>query len=272
MTNKRGAVVIHSGGLDSTVLLAQVIDSEKYEEVVAIHFNYGQRHATELSYARRLCEVYGVKDVTIEIGPECHGEGGWMRGSSQTDYSIDVPVGHYADESMRKTVVPNRNMIMIACAASLAESLGFDTVYYGAHSGDHAIYPDCRWLFVTAMQEALRESTYPEKVVRLEAPFLYMSKAEIVADGRRLHVPFHLTYSCYAGRSTHCGQCGTCVERREAFQLAGIRDPTQYERTPDLPSADQSQMTPASACTAPCDGASEEVEPGELGESESEAF
>jgi 7-cyano-7-deazaguanine synthase len=153
-----------------------------------------------------------------------------MGGSSQTDKSVPVPEGHYEEESMKQTVVPNRNMILLALAGAWAISTKSDAIAYAAHSGDHAIYPDCRPEFTEAMSDALRLCDWHE--VKLMRPFLYptpMSKADIVKLGTSLGVPFELTWSCYKGGEKHCGKCGTCVERVEAFQLAGVEDPTEYE-------------------------------------------
>jgi 7-cyano-7-deazaguanine synthase len=125
---------------------------------------------------------------------------------------------------MKATIVPNRNMIMIALAAAYAQVEGYDTLLIGAHAGDFAVYPDCRPEFFDALRPSLKLATG----VSLEAPFAHFSKADIVAAGAKLDVPFHLTWSCYEGKRYHCGQCGTCTERRWAFEKAGIADPTRY--------------------------------------------
>jgi 7-cyano-7-deazaguanine synthase len=145
----------------------------------------------------------------------------------------DIPEGHYAEESMKKTVVPFRNGIMLSIAAGFAESIGADAVTIAAHSGDHAIYPDCREPFMRAMGEAMEQGTYAG--IKLLRPFIDMDKAAIARRGAELGVDFAETWSCYKGGEIHCGVCGTCVERREAFLLAGLQDPTVYEQTPELP-------------------------------------
>jgi 7-cyano-7-deazaguanine synthase len=145
----------------------------------------------------------------------------------------DIPEGHYAEESMKKTVVPFRNGIMLSVATGFAESIGADAVTIAAHSGDHAIYPDCREPFMRAIGEAMEEGTYAG--IRLLRPFIDMDKAAIARRGVELGVDFAETWSCYKGGEIHCGICGTCVERREAFLLAGLQDPTVYEQTPELP-------------------------------------
>ena len=145
----------------------------------------------------------------------------------------DIPEGHYAEESMKKTVVPFRNGIMLSIAAGFAESIGADAVTIAAHSGDHAIYPDCREPFMRAIGEAMEQGTYAG--IKLLRPFIDMDKAAIARRGAELGVDFAETWSCYKGGEIHCGVCGTCVERREAFLLAGLQDPTVYEQTPELP-------------------------------------
>ena len=138
----------------------------------------------------------------------------------------DIPEGHYADPSMKKTVVPFRNGIMLSIAAGYAESLDADAIVLGNHFGDHAVYPDCRVDFINPMKEAIEKGTY--KGIKLLSPFDTIDKTEIARIGHALNFPFELTYSCYNGEDKHCGKCGTCFERKEAFQLAGIKDPTEY--------------------------------------------
>jgi 7-cyano-7-deazaguanine synthase len=128
---------------------------------------------------------------------------------------------------MKSTVVPNRNMILLALAGGHALSLGFDTIAYAAHAGDHTIYPDCRPEFADSMNKALGLADW--KDLNLHRPYVEMTKSDIVSLGDRLDAPLHLTWSCYAGGEIHCGKCGTCVERKEAFELANIADPTKYE-------------------------------------------
>ena len=134
---------------------------------------------------------------------------------------------------MKKTVVPFRNGIMLAIAAGYAESEGADGIVIAAHAGDHAIYPDCRENFMVAMSDAIRAGTYAQ--VELIRPFIKMTKAQIVRRGAELGVDYSQTWSCYVGGEIHCGKCGTCVERREAFLEAGIPDPTVYLDEGPLP-------------------------------------
>jgi 7-cyano-7-deazaguanine synthase len=211
--------VLLSGGLDSAVLLANAV--EKGNGVIAISVNYGQRHAKELEYARRIAAHYKVEHEVIDLRTL----GGHLR-SALTSGGGTVPQGHYQAESMKATVVPNRNMILLAVAAGVASSVGASRLGYACHAGDHAIYPDCRPAFVQAMWTTLLCSM--ERRMELWTPFLEWTKGEIVMHGHVLEVPFDLTWSCYEGGEFHCGECGTCVERREAFELPHITDPTAY--------------------------------------------
>lgn len=226
---KSKTVVLVSGGMDSATLLWR-LRSDSGTAVRALAANYGQRHVRELESAERLCHAAGVPLDIINL----KGLRPLLRGSSQTDSNVPVPVGHYADEVMKLTVVPNRNMILLSVAA--AAVIGWDqqdigsgaelSVAYAAHRGDHPVYPDCRPEFIAHMEEALAKCHY--KPVRLIAPFSDRTKADLVTLGQALGVPWHLTWSCYQGEQEHCGLCGTCVERREAFMLAGVTDPVPY--------------------------------------------
>lgn len=214
-------VVVLSGGLDSTVLL-YAVRANKHDPI-AVSFDYGQRHRKELDAARGITSNLGVEHIIIDlrsVGEALAGSGSALLGDS------DVPHGHYEDESMKKTVVPNRNMIMLSIAAGIAMSRKGEFVCYGAHGGDHAIYPDCRPEFAASLAKAVALADWT--VVGLAAPFENHTKAEIVGLGAQLGVPFEKTWSCYEGGAAHCGKCGTCVERREAFVLAGAVDPTEY--------------------------------------------
>jgi 7-cyano-7-deazaguanine synthase len=211
--------------MDSTTVLAlaQYLDND----VHALSFNYGQRHRTELISASVIAQHFNVPHTIIDLSGSRIFSGS---DSSLVNPRVAVPEGHYADESMKGTVVPNRNMMMLSIAAAFAISNGTEQIFYGAHAGDHAIYPDCRPQFVKAMQKALELCDW--KQVKLVVPFLNQSKADIVTKGHSLHVPWDMTYSCYKGaKGVHCGVCGTCTERREAFFDAGVTDPTVYENT-----------------------------------------
>lgn len=222
--NKRTLVLL-SGGMDSTTAVAKHVAMN--HEVSAVGFNYGQRHSKELDAARAVADHYKI-DLTIL---DLTGAASAFAGSALTG-GEDVPLGHYADESMKKTVVPNRNMIMLSLAAGLAISRGIGRVVYAAHAGDHAIYPDCRPEFLQAVDRAISLGNYDGPLI--EAPFIVMTKGDIASFGYKLMAPFELTWSCYKGEKYHCGQCGTCVERREAFEQAGVLDPTVYYAPPGM--------------------------------------
>lgn len=215
-------VLILSGGMDSTVLLHWLL--RRGDEVSTLSFDYGQRHRKELDFAAASAIGAGVPYDLVDLS----GIGRLLGGSSQTDPGVPVPEGHYTEESMKATVVPNRNMIMLAVAGGVAIARKAGRVAYAAHSGDHAIYPDCREEFVRAMDAALGLADW--SLVSVDRPFVGMTKAEIARVGATFGVDFSKTWSCYKGGKLHCGKCGTCVERREAFALAGLNDPTQYEQ------------------------------------------
>ena len=215
------ALVLFSGGLDSTVLATQMKQEAKETRLLSI--DYGQRHAKELDYSQKIADHLDLSHEILKL-PQLRQI---LGGSSLTDKSITLPEGHYAEESMKSTVVPNRNMILLALAGGHALSLGFDTIAYAAHAGDHTIYPDCRPEFADAMNSALGLADWKE--LQLHRPYVEMTKPELVLLGVQLNAPLHLTWSCYAGGEIHCGKCGTCVERKEAFELAKIQDPTKYE-------------------------------------------
>ncbi len=216
------AVVVLSGGLDSSVL---AYDVARTHTVLALSIDYGQRHRKELIAAWHVAQTLGCHQEVVDLS----GLREIMRGSALTD-DIPVPHGHYAAPSMAQTVVPNRNAILLSVATAWAVAEGAELVATGIHAGDHPIYSDCRPEFLArfqAMTDAATEG-YANPPVRFHAPFVGRTKADIVALGARLGVPFALTWSCYEGGDLHCGLCGTCVERREAFGLAGVVDPTEY--------------------------------------------
>jgi len=215
-------IVVCSGGLDS-VSLAHKVAAEK-QLIGLISFDYGQRHRKELEFAAKCASRLAVPHHIIDIASI----GGHLSGSALTD-DVEVPDGHYAEETMKATVVPNRNAIMLAIAFGLAAAQKADAVAVAVHGGDHFIYPDCRPGFIDAFQRMQNEALDGYASVKLLAPYVDVSKAAIVADGAKHGTPFAETWSCYKGGKLHCGRCGTCVERREAFHLADIPDPTEYE-------------------------------------------
>lgn len=212
-------IVILSGGMDSSVLLYDARAAG--HEVRALSVLYGQRHARELKAADAIARAAGVPWELADLT----GAANLFRGSALTGGG-DVPHGHYAAPSMKQTVVPNRNMVLLSLGVAAAIRDRADAVLYGAHAGDHAIYPDCRPEFYETMTKAAALADWHP--VELWAPFGRLTKADIARKGAELGVPFILTWSCYEGGDFHCGKCGTCVERREAFGLAGVLDPTTY--------------------------------------------
>ncbi|MEM9044398.1 MAG: 7-cyano-7-deazaguanine synthase QueC [Pseudomonadota bacterium] len=214
--------VICSGGLDS-VSLAHVL-AEAGELSRLVSFDYGQRHRKELELAAACAKRLGVPHHLIDISAI----GGALTGSALTD-DVAVPDGHYAEESMKITIVPNRNAIMLAIAYGVAAANDDEAVATAVHGGDHFIYPDCRPAFTESFAEMQRWALDGYAEITLRTPFVHRSKADIVSEGARVNTPFAETWSCYKGGAIHCGRCGTCVERREAFHLAGVEDPTVYE-------------------------------------------
>lgn len=214
-------IVICSGGLDSVSLAHMVAEQHTLTRLVS--FDYGQRHRKELDYAARAAARLGVPHDIIDMRPI----GAALTGSALTD-DIDVPDGHYAEETMRITVVPNRNAIMLAIAFGVAAANGDEAVATAVHGGDHFIYPDCRPGFTQAFEAMQKAALDGYADVSLYTPFVHRTKADIVTEGARHNTPFADTWSCYKGGAHHCGRCGTCVERREAFHLAGVADPTTY--------------------------------------------
>ena len=207
--------------MDSTTALAWA--DNIYDVVGVVNFQYGSKHnAREHEAVLSISAFYNTNLTIIDLS--------FINQHFKSDLLSsggDIPDGHYADESMKRTVVPFRNGIMLSIAAGLAESQGAEAIVLGNHFGDHAIYPDCRKEFINPMREAIRLGTYAE--IQVLSPFVDSDKADIAKIGHGLGVPFHLTWTCYKGGERHCGKCGSCVERREAFQLAQVPDPTVYD-------------------------------------------
>lgn len=215
----KDSVIIVSGGMDSITLLHDCQE----RIALGISFDYGSNHnAKEIPFARQHCEELGIPHIVIPLGfmPK------YFR-SSLLEGADAIPEGHYDDENMRSTVVPFRNGIMLAIAAGIAESHKLRYVMMANHAGDHTIYPDCRPQFVDAMSLAMETGTFD--TVSILAPYTNITKADIARRGKELGIDYTTTWSCYKGGEKHCGRCGTCTERKEALQQAGIEDRTEYE-------------------------------------------
>jgi len=219
------AIVVYSGGMDSFTTLHKAIEDEGgANHIMALSFNYGQRHKKELEYAIRECARLGVLHRVIPLD-----FGAMLSGSALTS-AIEVPLGHYEEPSMKQTVVPNRNMIMLSIAAGIAVAENVGRLYCGVHDGDHAIYPDCRPEFIDAMNSVLAIANYtPVKII---APWLGGTKVSILEWGLEAGLNYGDSWTCYNGREHACGKCGSCQERLEAFEALGAMDPLEYETDP----------------------------------------
>jgi 7-cyano-7-deazaguanine synthase len=213
------SLIILSGGMDSVTLLYD----KKDEIAVAVTFDYGSNHnKREEEFAKYHCNELGIEHIIIPLTfIHDYFKSSLLEGASA------IPDGHYEDETMKSTVVPFRNGIMLSVACGLAESRELEKVLIANHFGDHAIYPDCRKGFIDAMSEAMKCGTY--KGITIDAPYTTITKTDIAKIGKSLSIDYSKTYSCYKGGEKHCGKCGTCVERKEALRDAGIEDPTEYE-------------------------------------------
>lgn len=230
-------IVLCSGGMDSVTALHWA--AREHQLLATISFDYGSKHnPCELPMAAEHCAKLGVRHEVVRLD--------FMNRLFASDLLSSggaIPDGHYEELTMKKTVVPFRNAIMLSIAAGFAESIDAEGLVIAAHGGDHAIYPDCREEFMQAMGEAMRSGTYAD--VRLLRPFIAMDKAGIAKCGAGLGVDYARTWSCYKGGARHCGRCGTCVERREAFLVAGLKDPTDYENLDPLPPKPQASAAKA---------------------------
>ncbi|HEX3036305.1 MAG TPA: 7-cyano-7-deazaguanine synthase QueC [Thermodesulfobacteriota bacterium] len=223
---KKKAVVIVSGGVDSSTLLYKAI-RENYE-IYALTFIYGQKHSKEIKSARRICDGLNVSHKVVDLSTLSE----VLSGSALTDSNVDIPEvpadsSHY--ETLKATIVPNRNSIFLSIAIGYAVSIGANHVFFGAHHSDRGVYPDCRREFVQAFENAERLANDNPNLIIL-APFVDMNKSQIVKLGAELGVPYKETWSCYKGGKIHCGVCSSCRERKRAFQEAEVPDPTEYEK------------------------------------------
>jgi len=213
-------ILIYSGGLDSTTLLYQLLSQQ--HELKCLSFNYGQKHLKEIESAKYFCQKFNLEHKVADLSYISD----LISSSSLISKNMDVPEGHYQEESMKSTVVPNRNMIMLSIAIGWAINCKFDNVAYAAHNGDHAIYPDCREEFAKIISLAAQKADWHS--VNLIRPFIDFSKTKIAHLAGELGVEIDKTWSCYKGGEIHCGKCGTCVERIEALNNSGTHDKTKY--------------------------------------------
>lgn len=228
MEETGSVLVLCSGGMDSVAALYDT-RARGREVSLVLSFHYGSKHNDrEIPFAAEHARALGLRHEVVRLDFVDR-----LFASSLLHSGDAIPDGHYEEATMKQTVVPFRNGIMLSIAAGVAESAGSRALVIAAHAGDHAIYPDCREPFMQAMGDAIRLGTYAG--ISLLRPFIAMNKGEICARGAALGVDFARTWSCYKGGAVHCGRCGTCVERREAFMLAGIADPTEYAELAPLP-------------------------------------
>ncbi|GEN29229.1 7-cyano-7-deazaguanine synthase [Halovibrio variabilis] len=213
-------VVIYSGGMDSFTLLHRAL--REGLSVHALSFDYGQRHARELDTARQVCTSLGLPHQVVDIRA-IHS---LIDNSALTNPDQAMPQGDYAADNLRATVVPNRNMILLSLAIAKAVNIGASRVDYGAHGGDHILYPDCRPAFVDAMNQVAGIANF--EPVTLHAPYLHTSKADILREGLAMGLDYQHTWTCYEGRELACGVCGSCHERLAAFAANGVTDPLAY--------------------------------------------
>lgn len=224
-------LVLSSGGLDSTVALAKAIKTYGKDNVVALSISYGQKHDKEIKASNNVCTYYGVEHIYLDLAEIFKYSNCSLLKSSDEE----IPLESYNEQLKERnghpvtTYVPFRNGLFLSSASSIALSKGCNVIYYGAHKDDAAgnAYPDCSKEFTKAMADAIYLGSGNE--LKLEGPFVNMSKKDIVAFGTKLNVPFNLTWSCYMGADKACGKCGTCIDRKEAFRLNGLKDPIDYE-------------------------------------------
>jgi 7-cyano-7-deazaguanine synthase len=221
----RGIAVV-SGGLDSVTMLYDLLN--RGDEVEVLSFDYGQRHVKELTQARHFAQNLKLRHHTIHMID--YGQAVADSGSSLVDLNADIPEGSYDDENMKATVVPNRNMVMLSMAAGVAIASKAEYIATAVHAGDHAIYPDCRPSFIHRAEAAIKTGNegFIDPHFEIRTPYIYRTKTDIARRAKELKVPVELTWSCYKGGQTHCGRCGTCVERLEALHDAGVEDKTVY--------------------------------------------
>lgn len=225
----RLTLVSLSGGMDSATALALAVQAKGKAHVQAVGFGYGSKHNPyEIACAEKLADFFGVEYDVISVSSVFYNFE-----SALMDREVAVPEGHYDDENMRLTVVPNRNLIFLSILAGLAVSRKASEIWLGVHAGDHRIYPDCRPEFIESARQTIKLAT--DSDLNIVAPFLYMKKKDILRVGYDFHVPYHLTRTCYKEQQKSCGKCGSCQERLESFQSIGVEDPLEYESRELLP-------------------------------------
>lgn len=225
------ALVLVSGGVDSTTCLGMAVKEYGHENVVGLSIFYGQRHDKEIKAADAVCDFYKVEHITLDLSTmfqfsDCtllqHSDG-------------EIPEESYAEQLSKtdgkpvSTYVPFRNGLFLSSASAIALSKGCSKIFYGAHSDDAAgnAYPDCSEAFNKAMNTAIYEGS--GKQLEIVAPFISLNKSQVVKKGLEIGVPYELTWSCYEGHDKACGKCGTCIDRKAAFELNGVKDPIEYE-------------------------------------------
>jgi len=225
MQKNKKCILILSGGLDSVTLLHDIVKQHGKENIIAISFNYGSKHnAYELPMA-----IYQTSQLKVEhrIIDMVQVFNNFNSALLNHENSEEIPEGHYEEKSMKKTVIPFRNGILLAIAAGVAETVGATKIYYGAHGGDHIIYPDCRLKFIKAMSSATKLGTYNK--VKILAPYSNINKIKILKIGKKLGVDYSKTHTCYnPSNGKSCGKCGSCIERCAAFIINKMKDPIKY--------------------------------------------
>ena len=222
---KEKAVIILSGGIDSTTLCYKY--AKDNFDIYSLTIIYGQRHSREVESAKKVAGALGISHKVVDLSPLQL----LLSGSALTDPGVAVPeVPEKAEffETLKSTIVPNRNSILLSIAIGYAQSIGANNIFFGAHHSDRGVYPDCRKEFVEAFETAERLANDNQNL-KIEAPFVGMNKSEIVKLGSKLNVPFESTWTCYIGGELHCGSCSACNERKRAFSESGIKDPTKYK-------------------------------------------
>lgn len=221
------ALVLFSGGVDSTTCLGMAIEKYGVENVCALSVSYGQKHTKEIESSDKIAAYYGVEHIYLDLAKIFE----YSDCSLLSHSDAEIPEESYASQLEKtdgkpvSTYVPFRNGLFLSSAASIAISKGCDVIYYGAHSDDAAgnAYPDCSDAFNNAMSDAIYIGSGEQ--LRIEAPFVKWTKADVVKKGLELKVPYEYTWSCYEGGDKPCGKCGTCIDRAKAFETNGVKDP-----------------------------------------------